>query len=313
MAAYAALEQLPGPLQLSVLDAADMLLRLRYGANILADARGTACAACRRAQDILDARMQLSDVAAPSPPAGPAPPHRGHQTTRMGLGFVFEGPMGWAEVSLRAALHDSLDPSIGFAPYGVLEVMKLRLRVSATDLAAARAPMQLSLDVLRLMALKPWTRWAKPVSWRGGLGLTPIGQDRRAPMLWAWALTPIGLRLDLGLGLSMAPLKRHAQALLYGFVDVVLDAQLRYVPYDRLQVQAALGVVWRNAPHWSAQAEIAMPFVLRGHNAFEHRLASRLHATTGLSFAPSARFALRFVARFEQVRTQAGLCALFYF
>lgn len=121
--------------------------------------------------------------------AAPTAPDKGHHTARAGAGYGF-GDRRFAEVGLRLALHDMLDPRAGYANDSALEMLQFRLR---HDIEGDRNYLH-SFDLVRILSLSPYDPWVSHPSWKVDTGW------RSAPELDArpWRTGHYGLTVGTG-------------------------------------------------------------------------------------------------------------------
>jgi len=136
---------------------------------------------CRRTRDELDrqeyakrfvkvlsARSRLgqpeaSDYDIPAPAA----PDRGHDSARFSLAGGCEDGRGFAELTLRPAYHDLLDPGTGYADGAEIRFLELALRSYGSG-----QPVEFTrLDIVRILSLSPRDRFFRPLSWRIEAGI----------------------------------------------------------------------------------------------------------------------------------------------
>lgn len=99
-------------------------------------------------------------------PVNPIPPHSGHKTGRIALGFGITRDTPFEEISLRPALHDLEADSTGYIPNSQLEMFHLRLRYDNTD----REVFLEELTLLEIISLSPRDPWIREPSWMVNTG-----------------------------------------------------------------------------------------------------------------------------------------------
>lgn len=117
--------------------------------------------------DLLMARSQLSD----QPPLGsPGEPEirddQGHDTMRLGIAGGYTGDRHYAELSLRPAYHDLLDPPAGYRPGAQLQFLRLDGRVY-TDKQEFQVEQLVGVEI---RSLTPRDAFFNPLSWQVGFG-----------------------------------------------------------------------------------------------------------------------------------------------
>lgn len=96
-------------------------------------------------------------------------PHLGHGARRAGLGSGYATDSGYYHLlRFRLALHDLVDPSLGYPTWATIEFLPftLRYRLDQEKLTLE------DLSLVRVESLSPWTRFDKPLSFRTGIGVT---------------------------------------------------------------------------------------------------------------------------------------------
>ncbi|PVY75936.1 uncharacterized protein DUF4105 [Tamilnaduibacter salinus] len=116
---------------------------------------------------LLSERSRI-DAEAPRPTA-PRPEVRddqGHDTFRVGLGGGREGNRGFAQLSVRPAYHDLLDPPAGYRPGAQLQFLRLDARFYTGN-----QELQLEqLTAIEIRSLSVRDRFFSPLSWQVGVG-----------------------------------------------------------------------------------------------------------------------------------------------
>lgn len=117
--------------------------------------------------DLLMARSELTD----QPPLGsPREPEvrddQGHDTMRLGLAGGYTGDRHYAELSLRPAYHDLLDPPAGYRPGAQLQFLRLDSRLYSDN-------QEFQVEKLvgvEIRSLTPRNAFFSPLSWQVGFG-----------------------------------------------------------------------------------------------------------------------------------------------
>jgi len=94
-------------------------------------------------------------------------PDLAHPSGRLGLGFGHEKNVGsYSELALRFALHDELDPALGYPPYSKIEMMgfKARIPVDGNKIEFE------DLTFARVRSFSPLNRRYSGLSWQADLG-----------------------------------------------------------------------------------------------------------------------------------------------
>lgn len=118
------------------------------------------------------------------------PPHEGHLTNRIGLGFGRDRASSFGELTYRGTLHDLLANPLGYEPSSELSMGDLRLRWQKGMIFAER------FDLLRLRSLSPTEAWFPSKAWSFRVGFA-----RAKEMNCEGWRCSIG-RIDGGLGIS---------------------------------------------------------------------------------------------------------------
>lgn len=152
-------------------------------------------ATAARLRDLLFARSRLP-VADQAPPPVPAVrPDQGHRSARVTVGVGRENGQSFAELQLRAAYHDLLDPQEGYKRGAAIEFGNIVLhhRERDNDTRIERA------DLVNIISLSPRDELLKPLSWRIDVGYARARVDSETnPLMfrvaggagYAWEPTP---------------------------------------------------------------------------------------------------------------------------
>jgi hypothetical protein len=162
------------------------------------------------------------------------PPHEGHLTNRVGLGFGRDRQSSFGEFTYRGTLHDLLANPLGYEPSSELSMGDLRIRWQEGKVFAER------FDILRLRSLSPSERWFPSKAWSFRVG---FARAKEMPCR-GWRCS-IG-RMDGGLGLSV----KLGPFQFFTLAEVDLEAGGIFSPDYRLAVGPTGGVffpLWRGA------------------------------------------------------------------
>lgn len=120
--------------------------------------------ALARARALLLARSRLSVAGStvPPPPAPATRPDEGHRTARAGITAGVRDARPFAELAVRPAFHDLLDPEGGYTAGAQIDFLHARLRVYADD---GEVRLQ-RLALLDIVSLAPRDDIFRPISWR---------------------------------------------------------------------------------------------------------------------------------------------------
>ncbi|MFL1403819.1 DUF4105 domain-containing protein [Marinobacter sp. M1N3S26] len=117
--------------------------------------------------DLLMARSQLTDQPSLGSPREPeVRDDQGHDTMRLGLAGGYTGDRHYAELSLRPAYHDLLDPPAGYRPGAQLQFLRLDSRLYSDN-------QEFQVEKLvgvEIRSLTPRNAFFSPLSWQVGFG-----------------------------------------------------------------------------------------------------------------------------------------------
>lgn len=172
----------------------------------------------KRARAILVELSRVPRTGELIPPVPPPPvrPDEGHGSARAALGAGWRRSRPFAQLELRPAYHDLLDPQGGYTPGAEIDFLNATVRVYGDD-GEVRLH---DLTIVDVLSLAPRDALFRPFSWRagtrvhsllmsgsGGSGVPGLAEH------YAW-------RLDGGAGLAYEML---GDVLAYGFVSVTSD------------------------------------------------------------------------------------------
>ncbi|HVZ87712.1 MAG TPA: DUF4105 domain-containing protein [Polyangia bacterium] len=135
-------------------------------------------------------------------------PERGHATARVSLGGGTSDQAGpFQTLSIRGAIHDTLDPPGGYPVDARLEMGDLRLRFQDRQRA-----LQLDrLDLIDIVSSAPLDRWVRGVSWKVWIGVDnarELGCMRPDSPENGWRCLYAGLTTGGGLATRFGPRRR---------------------------------------------------------------------------------------------------------
>ncbi|WP_404365022.1 DUF4105 domain-containing protein [Marinobacter sp.] len=246
--------------------------------------------------DLLRSRSRIDDV---EPAAEPSTPSvrddQGHDTFRIGLAGGELGDRSFAELSLRPAYHDVLDPPEGYRPGAQLQFLRLDLRLF-TDNDELQVEEILGVEI---RSLTPRNAFFSPLSWQVGFGgrRSDTSDDKRV-------LVPY---LEGGAGGSWR-LGSQTQVLAMVTADAEIDDDLSQ-GYD-LAPGADLGIL-HQSPRFSALGGIRTKAWFVG--AREHQDALNLSASwhLGRTMSIAAGFERKHHDGRYRTEWQLGLNAYF--
>ena len=144
--------------QALVLESAHDLFRYKHGFY-----RGQPEEVQKKDQEILLLRSKIKDAVEDEKkkPVSMSPPHKGHKSDRVGLGWGVNEDESFEEFNVRAALHDLEANPDGFVNGSQLEMFHLRFRYFND-----RKKLNLEeLTLIEIISLSAWDKWVHPPSW----------------------------------------------------------------------------------------------------------------------------------------------------
>ena len=179
-------------------------------------------------------------------------PERGHATLRLGVGGgVSDRAGGFETLSIRAAIHDFLDPSIGYPESAQLEMAQVRLRFD-------NDPRRLGLDrldVVNIVSASPIDRWVHSVSWKAWLGAEnarELGCDRPTSDRGGWRCLYFGGTGGGGVAARFGP-RGRLLAFVLGESDAGVGPAFTGTHDFRIGVGAEAGLVGDAGAFWRCQ------------------------------------------------------------
>ncbi|HKF94079.1 MAG TPA: hypothetical protein VKB96_05655, partial [Gammaproteobacteria bacterium] len=219
--------------QARILDTAYDLLQYRYNRT-----RGARQPYARASLALLRLRSTLpAGDTVPSQPAPEEAPHQGHASARADFGVGQLDDTAFAELRIRPAYHDLLDPPAGFVEGAEINMFALALRAYAND--AVRLE---SFEFLDIVSLSPRSELFKPLSWGINVAL------RRE-----W-ISPVKRPLTFALSAAGGWSYALGQSLLtYALAEADLLVADELPGELAAGAGPAAGIVWRVTPDWNAQ------------------------------------------------------------
>ncbi len=125
---------------------------------------------------LLAARSEISEISERLSIEAPAydAPHLGHGSRRVGVGFLDSRQQGSAGLfSYKFALHDLLDPVIGYPEYAQISFFDLKFSYfDKNRVTGNRNQLELeNLMLFEVISLSPYTQFSKSISWRLHVGV----------------------------------------------------------------------------------------------------------------------------------------------
>jgi hypothetical protein len=287
-----------------VVDGAIDYVEMVHAKDILADERSSPGATLK--QKLLERRAEMEadtpDLVV-TPPEDEMP-HRGHGSSRFGVGAGLMDPArggrpasSFFQLDYRLALHDLSDAPAGYPEFSQLEFLPMRIRFSPEQ---QRIRVE-DLSLVRVISLNPVDRFNLRPSYKVRVGAVTFRDDRCAECTLG--------ALELGGGLATATAGRAVT------LWATLDAGFYAVRFGgdspdrvRLQVGPSAGVRLRILPRllsvtsggWSV-----LPFHDRPRSVWE--------ATTVLRWHPTGSWAATLEGRLQPQSTQIMLGNSIYF
>lgn len=208
-------------------------------------------------------------------------------------------------LSVRAALHDYLDPADGYPVDSELEMFDVRLRF---DDQSHRAGLD-RFDALRILSALPYDRWVRGLSWKvwaGADNARELGCDRPERDPRGWRCLYGGVTTGVGLAARFGPGRR---VLGYALLDADLGAGPAFADHHDFragggpEVSFVAGVTsfWR----WQLTARyLYYPVGQTG---------AALRTTAAQSFRLSRSFSLRLDVTTANTYAEAGIDLMGYF
>ncbi len=163
---------------------------------------------------LLKRRSEIEDAPPlPKPPAPEVRDDQGHDTFRVGISGGQIGESDFAEISIRPAYHDILDPPDGYRPGAQLQFLRFDARYY-TDNDELQVEQIVGVEI---RSLSPRNAFFSPLSWQVGFG------GRRTDTGTKRVLSPY---LEGGAGGSWS-ISDHAQIFALGTADIEVDDDLR--------------------------------------------------------------------------------------
>ncbi|WP_419173323.1 DUF4105 domain-containing protein [Halobacteriovorax sp.] len=97
----------------------------------------------------------------------PSSPEKGHYTNRFSLGSSFDSKGEYLNFEIRGALHDILDPQVGFLPMSTTELLNLKFDYNRYQENKLRL---VDIKLAQIEALRPVNAFAKKLSWQFDFG-----------------------------------------------------------------------------------------------------------------------------------------------
>jgi hypothetical protein len=194
-----------------------------------------------RSLDLLRARARIADAEPPPPvPTPEIRPDQGHHSARLAAGAGMTGDRPFAELALRPAYHDLLDPIGGYVPGAAIDFLDVHLRWYGSA-----APSLETATLIGIESLTPRDALFRALSWRARFGVDRY-RDRPSQ--------PGDLVGSAGGGAGPSwTLSENARV--YGLVDAAVLAD-RHWPNGRLfSIGPTAGLLWSVTPWWTVRPQ----------------------------------------------------------
>ncbi len=222
----------------AILDTAYELVRYRAEASPMTAAKG-------RERELLMARGQLAFTAQPAEVPVPPTPESSHGSAAITLGGGYGTRGGFADLAVRGALHDLLDPAAGYMPGNQIEMFGLEARLFGQEAPAFELERAF---LARIVSLAPVDPWVIRPSWHVYVGLDRVREDACA----GWDCVFGSLSGGAGLALGW---ERWVPGFTYGFADLDVGAGAPFRDAYRIQAGASLGALLTPLSAWRVQLE----------------------------------------------------------
>ena len=289
-----------GDARLNRLSAAEKAPVLELGYELLAYKQEPNDAENERGRLLLLARSETdAPTAASRIPVPTVRPDRGHDTSRVALGFGRQAEQNFVELRVRPTYHDLLDDQGGYTAGAQIQFFDLRLR--QYEDAVGRLESFIPFDIV---SLAPRNNYFKSTSWKVNLGwsrqIFPNG-DR-----------PLVFRLNGGAGLAFdLDARQSGKQVLYSFVEGTTDVDHKFDQGYAAGLGVTAGILGEVLPWWRVDLYAkGMRFGMGdAHSAAEAGLRQQ--------FSLSRRSTLRLEAArersFDIYQSRATLYWQFYF
>lgn len=214
---------------------------LRYQKTGSATAIGSDLTAVERSMLLTRSQIKVRS----DPPLIPQPathPDQGHETSRFTLAAGTANTSSFAQLGWRAAYHDLLDPSPGYAWNSKLDFFNAELRYYE-DTQALEVH---KFTVIDIVSLEPRDDFFKHISWNATLGWKnrPIGEQRHGALV-----------MEGGPGLTYE-LPLFQRTLAYGLLQVGGEYSNQYHNNGIATAGFLGGLLFKINTAWTAHAEI---------------------------------------------------------
>lgn len=294
--------------QALILESAHDLFKYRYGFENISGKMKTKSDSERQRnalaeRELLSRRsalgLQTPEVRVETPPA----PEEGHGSARFGTSGGLESNGSYFhQLEWRAAFHDFSDRPRGYVEDTELEMLSVRVRAIPDQAGSEDVVLLERLDLLRIMSVTPWSRWARPVSWRVSAGygrVDDLGAHR-------WRNTAFELHGGPGLAFSSRLLRRET---VYVFADLQFEAGPAFRDAVRIGGDLAAGLGVDLTAWWRVTAEGRLGY----HPVGGARTRPTYQFSGASNFALSENLAIRLRGAYFRQAREAQAALLFYY
>ena len=263
-----AVGSLPAPQRAVVLELAQAYLQYRLDTGNIERQE-----MAPRSLALLRARSRIAD-AEPAPPvqAPEVRPDEGHHSARLAAGVGMTGDRPFAELALRPAYHDLLDPIGGYVPGAAIDFLDIHLRWYESAVPSLETATLLGIE-----SLTPRDELFRALSWRVRFGVDRYRDKPSQP-------GDIVASAGGGAGPSWA---LSESARVYALADTAVLADGHW-PRGRLfTVGPSFGLLWSVAPWWTVRTEGRWALL------FEDGARDTFEAAVQQGFALGRDFSLR--------------------
>jgi hypothetical protein len=218
---------------IAVLDAAQDLVDMQHAKELTYQVDS---APARMKQRLLERRAEIAVPSEPLAVATPwtSMPQLGHDSRRIGLGFVADDTVGLGvALDARLALHDLADPTPGYPEYSQLEFLPTRARLRLDEDVTGRRRFELeSISLVRIISLSAQNRFDRKLSWKVDAGMVRVTDAGCAGYCY------LG-QLAMGTGFTLA--SSDARVMTFATLDVHLASGPALDGIEGLPIRAGLG------------------------------------------------------------------------
>ncbi len=247
---------------------------------------------------VLEERAKLGKVGDEFyPDTVPSPPHKGHDSGRVALGFGHYDNETVYSLALRPAYHSLMDPTTGYTFGSAIEFMSGELYYYEEEQKLEIR----QLDFISIQSLSPIDTFFKSPSWKMNTGLTTIREEDRDERHTAFYF-------NSGIGLSFAPCEG---TILYTFLEPSLYVEDSLQSKYMLGTGGSVGLLHRWNENWRSKIEARQGHYFLGQDGNLSQFAANIAYT----FNDFTAFELRFMQsrEFDQTWSEFNVRTQFFF